>query len=155
MSEQKSANKAKEPKRDRWGLEPPAPGIVRGRAENLRRREDVSQFGAVQIVEFDLWVDDGVPTIPVRMTATDFQGRIMADSVYDIADPDPAVRPLTPWRAGFAHNPEDDGVLAHYPGRGFGVKEKGLLWTVMIVLAPFAAVALLGGVLGYFLHWFG
>jgi hypothetical protein len=87
------------------------------------------------------------------MTATDFQGRVVEDSIYQVEDPDPSVRPLTPWRVCYAHNP-DEVVIAHFPGREFEFKEKGLAWTVMLVAAPFLGFAVIAGLCAYYFGWF-
>jgi hypothetical protein len=154
MSDPKPGKPAKPPKKDRWGQTPVAPGHVRGSATNLRRWEDVGTYGPVQVVAFDLWVDKNVPLVPVRMTATDFQGRVVEGSVYDVPDPDPQVRPLQPWRITHADNSEAE-VIAHFPGREFAVKGRGLLWTIGVVLSPLVAAAVLAGLLGWQLRWFG
>ena len=137
MSEQKTdPAKKKGPVLDRWNLRPAPPGVVRGRARNIRESEQVGPYGQMRVVDFDLWIDEGVPAVPVRMTGTDFQNRVMEDMVLDAPDPDPAVRPVAPWRVKSSHNPDYE-VIAHYPGREFAVQSRGLAWTVMVILAPF------------------
>lgn len=154
MSNQAAKQTTKAPKVDRWGLEPVARGHLRGQARNLRASEAVSQYGHVQVVEFDLWIDEGVDPVPIRMTGTDFQGRVWPDQLYDIPDPTPDIRPIEPWQIVVGHNP-DANVIAHMPGREFTYKQRGLMTTVMVLVAPFIVVAILGALAGYFLHWFG
>lgn len=153
MTEQKLAKPVKPVTLDRWGLLPVRPRHVRGIVRNVRITEDVSPYGPMLVVDYDLWTDDGVPNIPVRMTGTDFMNRIIPENLLDVPDPDPGVRPITPTRVTSAHN-DDHEIVAHYPGRSASIHPRGLAWTVMVVLIPFAVIALMMGLLGWHFGWF-
>jgi hypothetical protein len=140
MSEQKLAKPQKAPKLDRWGLAPVLKGHVRGRAKNIRSSERVSSYGHIHVVDFDLWVDEGLPLVAVRMLGTDFQGRVLEDQLYDVPDATPDVRPIEAWNIRASHDPEQ-GVIAYQPGREFAVKQRGLGWTILTVVAPVAVTA--------------
>ncbi len=131
-----------------------ARGFVRGRVCNLRNSETVGDYGMVMVLDFDLFIDDGLPTVPVRMTGTDFFGRVMTDHVLDVPDPDPSVRPITPWRVTVSHDANQE-IIAHYPGLEIGMKSRGLLSTVATVVAPFVVILLVLLWLSWHFGWIG
>ena len=71
----------------------------------------------LHILEFDLTDDPAAPGVPVRMTGTEFTGRLLGGEVMDVPDPTPSVRPITPTTIYHAHHGRDWELTAHYPGR--------------------------------------
>jgi hypothetical protein len=126
-------------------------GRVRGQLRNLRRSSDVGDFGELRVVEFDLFIDDDLPMVPVRMTGTDFSNDIREGPVVEVRDPDPSVRPIAALRLdfppGYAHE-----VIAFCPGRDAPSALSGRLRAALMVLGPIAFAAVL---LGLFFVFYG
>ena len=79
---------------DRWKLKPVGPGYLRGQIRNIRRSEDISRFGTLRVVEFDLDRGGGLPPVPVEMRGLYFNRDVPEGRVCDVADPTPHIRPL-------------------------------------------------------------
>jgi hypothetical protein len=130
--------------KDRWGWRPVRAGYVRGQIRNLRREAEVSPFGDLRVVEFDLFVDDDLPMIPVRMAGTDFSNDFREGPVVDVRDPDPSVRPIIATRLDFPPH-FDHEIISYYPGRDDPPPAVGRLRAALMVLVPAGFVAAMLG----------
>jgi hypothetical protein len=107
--------KAKANNKDCFGLPPVEKGHVRGRVANLRRSSEVSAFGELVVLDFDLVPCGGAPPVPVLMRGTYLEGDIRPDYVMEVRDPDPSVRPILARELRHAHH-RRQMVTMHYPG---------------------------------------
>lgn len=137
--------------KDRWGLPPVGKGWVRGRVANVKSWDEPCPFGMLQVVEFDLVDDPKQPGVPVRISGTDIDNRVMEGQVLDVPDPKPSVRPIAAMRAVHSHTLSDgrdrvQGIKAYYPGRDDAPPRRMLTLAALMVLVPAAitAVAVVG-----------
>lgn len=137
---------------DRWDLTPVKRGHLRGQPKNIRWSEEVSRYGIIQVVDFDLWIEKDVE-VPVRMAGTDFMGRIHNNLLLDIPDADPNVRPVRPTRVTDSRKPENE-IVAHFPGRTYLMRREGAFSATLIVGLPLVSVLFLTIILGLYFNWF-
>lgn len=117
MSKAKPAAAAGRKRRDRWGQRPVRNGRLRGQIRNVCRSVSVSPDGHPLVVyDFDLFVDDNQPLVPVRMSGTDFFNHPQDGEVVDLLDPHPQVRPAEPIRLQYPLH-YHHVVVSLYPGR--------------------------------------
>ncbi len=151
MSQQPTAAPKPAKNRDRWGLRPPRPGIVRGRITNVTRSIDVCDFGELIVLDFELFVGDDQPAVPVRMTGTDFSSALPEGHIVEVPDPDPAIRPIVTTRLDFPPRYENE-LIAYYPGRDDLPRGVMRMRGLMMVIGPIVFAVVL---LGVFLFFFG
>ena len=135
MSEAKTGILARLRRRDRWGLRPVRSGRIRGQIRNFRRSLDVDDLGQVFIIDFDLFIDDDQPLVPVRMSGTDFQGEPREGQVVELRDPDPGVRPIQATRLDYPPRYEHD-VVSFYPGRDDLPPARQRMNSLLVVARP-------------------
>lgn len=117
----------------------------------MRYTEDSCTYGQLLILDFDLWIGEGVPLVPVRMSGTDFNGRVTENQVLDVPDPDPSIRPVAPLRVTSARNPAWE-VVAHYPGRDAAVAAPAGSRRTILIVAAAAVAVLLAAAAGFYLQ---
>jgi hypothetical protein len=130
--------------KDRWGMPPARRGRVRGMIRNLRRSSEIGEFGEIKIIEFDLFVDDGQPLVPVRMSGTYFNHEPHADRIAEVRDPDPAIRPIMAHRLYFPPTFEHE-IVAYYPGRDDPPPWRQRVGAILMVAGPIVFVAVAVG----------
>lgn len=123
-------------------MRPVRAGRLRGQIRNVRRSFDVSDFGEVTVIDFDLFVDDDLPMVPVRMSGIDFMNEPHEGSIVDVRDPDPTVRPIVAYRLDFPPNYEHD-VVCYYPGRDDLPPARQRLNGLLMVFGPILFAVLL------------
>ena len=139
---------------DRWRLKPVSPGYVRGQIRNIRRSEDISRFGQLNVVEFDLEVGGGQPMVPVKMLGLYFNRDIPSGQLCDIADPTPSVRPLVTGRISFPRAPGQD-ILTYNLDADELARRRLWSWSMLTPLIPVVAIAVLVWLLARHFHTFG
>jgi hypothetical protein len=153
MSGQHGTAKPPRNKLDRFNLPPPRAGILRGIIRNIRVTHEEAAFGPLEVVDFDLYVSESDPPVPVRMRGNDYSRPLFADSLGDVADPDPSVRPVLARRVVFPHHPNQDCV-AFYPGLDDPNTPRDRFWSIVTIVAPIAGGALLALLLGWYFGLF-
>ena len=141
MSEAKTGILARLRRRDRWGLRPVRSGWVRGQIRNIRRSFELDDLGQVFIIDFDLFIDDDQPLVPVRMSGTDFQGEPGEGQVVELRDPDPGVRPIQATRLDYPPRYEHD-VVSFYPGRDDLPPARQRMNSLLVVAGPVILTAI-------------
>ncbi|MDA8254001.1 MAG: hypothetical protein M0Z28_33155 [Rhodospirillales bacterium] len=138
-------------RRDRWGLRPVRAGRVRGQIRNLHRSFETCEFGQVIVFDFELFVDDAMPPVPVRMAGMDFQNEPRDGNVVDVRDPSPTVRPIEAIRLDFPPRYQHD-VVSFYPGRDEPPPARQWMQGALIILGP---ILLAAGLLGLYFVLYG
>lgn len=151
MSEAKPGAPAKRGRRDRWGMRPPRRGRVRGQIRNVSRSFGVSEYGNIIIVDFDLFIDDDLPLVPVRMRGTDFPIEPQEGQVVDVRDPAPDVRPIEATRLDFPPHYQHE-VVAYYPGRDDIPQSRQRMNGLMVIIGPIVVTV---AAIGLFLAIYG
>lgn len=151
MNQPKPAAPARPKGKDRWGLRPVRAGRVRGQIRNVRRSFAVSDFGNILTFDFDLFVDDDVPLVPVRMAGADFLVEPQEGNLVDVRDPDPAVRPIETYRLDFPPRYEHR-IIAYYPGRGEPPPWRERAGGLLVVIGPIGLAVALAGLFAA-LYW--
>lgn len=145
MSEAKPETSGRRRSRDRWGLRPVRNGRVRGQIRNVRRSLEVGEFGEIIVFDFDLFMDDDQPSVPVRMSGTDFQNEPHEGVVVDVSDPAPHVRPIEPTRLDFPPQ-YDREVVSFYPGRDDVPHARQRMNGLFVIIGPIVVTAAAIGV---------
>ena len=151
--ERAKAKAGKRGKKDKWGLRPIGKGWLRGHAMNIRIWEEADEVGMVRVMQFELRENPKEPGVPVRMTATEFNRNMGEGELMDVRDPDPSVRPITPYQIFFSRADRRDGDLtAHYPGRGMMAPRRNLAMGLLVIGAPIVFLLAAVAVLYYVFH---
>ncbi len=148
------AKVARMPSADRWGLVPVEQGWLRGAANNVRQREDICEFGTLQILEFDLKPAPEEPGVPVRMDGTYFTSRLIEGQVMDVPDPTPDIRPVTPRQIFYAHSSRSIDLMSYYPGRDAMTKRKGMTLGFLALGGPVIVLLATLALLHFVFHAF-
>ncbi len=130
--------------KDRWGLRPVRRGRVRGQIHNLRRSDKVGQFGSLLVFEFDLFVDEGQPPVPVEMIGADFTHEPREGMLVETPDPTPDLRPIAARRLDFPPKYEFE-IVSYYPGRDDPPRSVERLRGLLVLALPFAVAGVLLG----------
>lgn len=136
--------------KDRWNLPPIEKGWVRGMVIKLRPHDEPCPYGTLQVLEFEVADGPKVPGIPVRMTGTYFNSRLIEGQILDVPDPTPSVRPITPDIVYRSHSARESELRAFYPGRGEKPRRFSLMLGLLGLGVP--AVALIVAIIA--LHVF-
>lgn len=144
MSGARSAPRKRRPRRDRWGCRGVRRGWLRGQIRNIRRGSEVSHYGSSLVFEFDLFVDDNLPLVPVRMIGTDFPLEPREGQIWDVPDPTPDIRPIAAVRLVSPFD-SDIALKAFYPGRGDPSRLRQRIEGTFIIIGPIAAAAAMVG----------
>ena len=131
---------------DRWGLPPVGKGCVRGRVANVKSWDEPCPFGMLQVIEFDLVDDPKEPGVPVRISGTDIDNRVMEGHVLDVQDRNPSIRPIPATGAVHSYSLYDgrgmvQSIKAYYPGRDDAPPRRNRVLAAMMVLVPVAITA--------------
>jgi hypothetical protein len=136
MSDQTKADKSRG-KLDRWGMRPAPAGVVRGKAGNIRRQKREAAFGEMEILDFELFVAEGEPTVAVRMEGNDFSNNLWEGVLTDVRDPDPKIRPIVARRIHFPYGDGQKGeMISYYPGRDDPSRSADRNWTILTIAGP-------------------
>lgn len=135
--------------RDKFGLLPAKPGVLRGIVRNLRQTNQESHFGTIIVYDFDLYVDDKRPAVPVRMMGNDFSMPVFSELVLEVKDYDPSVRPIVTRRAHLPLNGPSD-IIAYYPGLDAMNNPTDRFWTIVTVVGPIVIGTLLAVAIAYY-----
>ena len=141
MSEAKTGILARLRRRDRWGLRPVRSGRIRGQIRNFRRSLDVDDLGQVFIIDFDLFVDDDQPLVPVRMSGTDCQGDAHDGDIVEVRDPGRGVRPVPAVRLYYPPHYVHE-VVSFYPGRDDLPPARQRMNSLLVVAGPVILTAI-------------
>lgn len=152
MSDDRVAPASRQNK-DRWGLNPARPGVLRGIIGNVRLSTEEGKFGLITVFDFDLNMGKDQPQVPVRMAGNDFTGRVIHGTLADVADPEPAQRPIQATRMVY---PQGDGqmieILAHFPGRGGRPKARDNSFAVLMIVFPLVLAVSFGLLIFWYFH---
>lgn len=151
MTDTKPAVPARRRGRDRWGLRRVRAGRVRGQIRDIRRSFEVGVFGTITVIDFDLFIDDGLPPVPVRMSGTSFSDEPHEGHVVEVRDPDPTQRPIAPRQLYYPPGYEHE-VISFFPGRDDPSALRERLRGVLVVLGPIAFALFM---LGLFFAFYG
>ena len=144
MSKKKPAVRGLFRRRDRWGWRPARRGRLRGEIRNLRHSTEISECGTIFVYDFDIFVDDGLPLVPVRMQGTDFQNEPVQGRVVEMNDPNPKIRPVEPIRLDYPPA-FMIRVVSFYPGRDDPSVSLQRLHGLLVMIGPIAAAAVMIG----------
>ena len=136
---------------DRWKLKPVGPGYLRGQIRNIRRSEDISRFGTLRVVEFDLDRGGGLPPVPVEMRGLYFNRDVPEGRVCDVADPTPHIRPLVTGLITFPQAPGQSVTTFNMDAEALA-RRRFWSWSLLVPLIPVAVIALLAWLLARHLH---
>ncbi len=150
----RKAEEAGRKTKDRWGLPPVEKGWLRGQAMDVRKWEETCEYGVLEVMEFELREDPQVPGVPVRMSGTYFNNRILDGAVMDVPDPDPTVRPLTPNKIYFSHHFRAIDLTAFYPGRDAVPPRTDRMRSMLVLVLPAVALIAILCVLYFVFHIF-
>jgi hypothetical protein len=153
MSVPDSAPRPTQNRLDQFNLPPPRRRIVRGIVRNIRVSHVEAAFGPLEIIDFDLFVSESQPPVPVQMRGNDFSHPLFEGSLVDTADPDPSVRPLQTRRLVYPHHPNQD-CIAYYPGLDDPNSPKDRMWTIVTIASPIIGAAVLGALIGWYFGLF-
>jgi hypothetical protein len=77
--------KPREPGKDRWGMDPPRRGWVRGIIQNVTRSVEQTPYGELVILDFDIYPDDdAAPLVEVRMSGYTFSKDPKANLLVEV-----------------------------------------------------------------------
>lgn len=148
----RKAEEARRGKKDRFGLPPIEKGWLRGQAVNIRKREETCEYGVLEVMEFDLLVDPEPPGVPVVMSGTYFNNRMLDGSVMDVPDPAPTVRPVTPDKIYFSHHFRAVDLTAFYPGRNSTPPSTDRMRSMLALVLPGVALIVIIFMLYFVFH---
>lgn len=140
-------------KLDRWNLPPAKRGILRGVVINVRSSTVEAPFGQLQIIDFDLAVDEKLPLVPVQMRGNDFTRPLLPNCLADVPDPDASVRPIRPRIVTFPHSPGYD-LISYYPGQDDPKNAKDSFWALVAIVGPVVSAAGLAAWIGWYFGLF-
>ena len=141
-------------RRDRFNLPPPPRGVLRGIVRNIRRSHVEAAYGPMEIIDFDLVVDEHAPPVPVQLRGNDFSRPLFEEWVADVADPDPSARPILTRRVKFPPH-ENADLISYFPGQDDPDPRRDRLWSVAMVAGPAILTILVAWYLVWHFGWSG
>jgi len=144
MSQASQAEAPHQRGRDRYGWRPVRRGWIRGQIRNVRRGNEVGDYGTILVMDFELFVDDDAPMVAVRMRGTDFQGQLYEGKIADIRDPGDGVRPIEVTRLRYPPQYAHD-VRSYYPGRDDPTLARQRIRAMVPIIGPIAVAAAMIG----------
>lgn len=132
----------REPGLDRWGLGPVERGWFRGSMQNVVPSSELTPYGELHTVDFDLYPDDETaPVLEVRMIGYTFTKPMRAGPVFEvpIGNSLPSKRIVVEWM----RSPRDhkDELRAHRPvERAISRQGRDLLPTLLAIIGPIVVI---------------